>query len=101
MHNMCAGDVLGSTIVGTYGFMAPEQFTGQAVPASDLYALGSTLLFMVSGLAPGQFTQTRMKLDWRCVRHHMHDASDTICMMRQQGTACLAWLCHTLCFRLC
>ena len=25
---LCAGD-MGSTIVGTYGYMAPEQFTGQ------------------------------------------------------------------------
>ncbi|WP_416207930.1 serine/threonine protein kinase [Coleofasciculus sp. LEGE 07092] len=26
----------GSTMVGTYGYMAPEQFRGQAVPATDL-----------------------------------------------------------------
>lgn len=31
----------GSTMVGTYGYMAPEQFRGQAVPATDLYGLGA------------------------------------------------------------
>lgn len=40
---------LGSTIIGTYGFMAPEQFRGAAQPASDLYALGATLLFLLTG----------------------------------------------------
>lgn len=42
---------LGSTIIGTYGFMAPEQFRGAAQPASDLYALGATLLFLLTGRA--------------------------------------------------
>ncbi|MBC7880313.1 MAG: serine/threonine protein kinase [Anaerolineae bacterium] len=40
------------TIVGTYGYMAPEQFAGQTSPASDLYSLGATLLYLLSGLDP-------------------------------------------------
>jgi serine/threonine protein kinase len=56
---------LGSTIVGTYGYMAPEQFTGQASPASDLYSLGATLLFLVSGQPPGAFPQQRMCIAYR------------------------------------
>ena len=36
-------------LAGTYGYMAPEQFRGAAQPASDLYALGGTLLFLLSG----------------------------------------------------
>lgn len=40
---------LGSTVIGTYGYMAPEQFRGSAQPASDLYALGGTLLYLLSG----------------------------------------------------
>lgn len=31
------------------GYMAPEQFRGGAQPESDLYALGATLLFLLSG----------------------------------------------------
>ena len=29
--------------------MAPEQFRGAAQPSSDLYALGATLLYMLTG----------------------------------------------------
>lgn len=42
--------VVASTIVGTYGYMAPEQFRGEARPASDLYSFGATLLFLLSGI---------------------------------------------------
>ncbi len=34
----------GSTVIGTYGYMPPEQLTGEACPASDLFALGVTLV---------------------------------------------------------
>lgn len=37
------------TVVGTYGYMAPEQLRGAARPASDLFALGGTLLYLLSG----------------------------------------------------
>ncbi len=37
------------TLVGTYGYMAPEQLRGSARPASDLFALGGTLLYLLSG----------------------------------------------------
>lgn len=39
------------TLVGTYGYMAPEQLRGSARPASDLFALGGTLLYLLSGLS--------------------------------------------------
>ncbi len=45
----------GSTVVGTYGYMAPEQFRGQAVPATDLYGLGATLLFLLTHRSPQIF----------------------------------------------
>ncbi|HJZ84619.1 MAG TPA: protein kinase [Polyangia bacterium] len=45
----------GSTIVGTYGYMPPEQLVGQVSPTSDLYALGATLLHVITGRAPGDF----------------------------------------------
>lgn len=44
---------IGTTVVGTYGYMAPEQFRGAASPASDLYGLGGTLLFLLSGACTG------------------------------------------------
>ncbi|UFP94050.1 serine/threonine protein kinase [Gloeobacter morelensis] len=40
------------TVVGTYGYMAPEQFGGRAVPGSDLYSLGATLVHLATGMNP-------------------------------------------------
>jgi eukaryotic-like serine/threonine-protein kinase len=40
------------TIVGTYGYMPPEQFSGRAVLSSDIYSLGITLICMLTGKAP-------------------------------------------------
>ena len=55
----------GSTIVGTYGYMAPEQFRGQAVLATDLYGLGATLLYLKSGQDPADLPVKQMKIDFR------------------------------------
>ena len=40
------------TVVGTSGYAPLEQFWGRAVPASDLYALGSTLIHLLTGVNP-------------------------------------------------
>ncbi len=58
-----------STIVGTFGYMAPEQFSGRAVPASDLYALGATLVHLLSGRAPSDIPQRALKLDFEDYVH--------------------------------
>ncbi len=42
----------GSTTVGTFGYMALEQANGKAVPASDLYSLGATLLYVLTHRPP-------------------------------------------------
>ena len=55
----------GSTVVGTYGYMAPEQFRGQAVPATDLYGLGATLLFLLTHRSPADLPTDRLKIDFR------------------------------------
>ncbi len=54
-----------STVVGTYGYMAPEQFQGKAEPSSDLYALGATLVFLLTGRDPSDLPQRRLKIDFR------------------------------------
>ncbi|MEG3930459.1 serine/threonine-protein kinase [Microcoleus sp. T3_B1] len=50
------------TVVGTYGYMAPEQFGGRSVPASDLYGLGATLIYLVTGLHPTELSQQDLKI---------------------------------------
>jgi serine/threonine protein kinase len=55
----------GSTVVGTYGYMPPEQFRGKAVPATDLYALGATILFLLTGRSPVELPEIKLKLSFR------------------------------------
>jgi len=55
----------GSTVVGTYGYMSPEQFRGQSVPATDLYGLGATLLFLLTHRSPADFPTDGLKIDFR------------------------------------
>ncbi|MBD2177306.1 serine/threonine protein kinase [Pseudanabaena sp. FACHB-1998] len=57
--------VSGSTIVGTYGYMPPEQFRGKAIPATDLYALGATILFLLTGRSPADLPEVKFKIDFR------------------------------------
>ncbi|OBQ36446.1 MAG: serine/threonine protein kinase, partial [Anabaena sp. CRKS33] len=45
------------TIVGTYGYMPQEQFGDRTVPASDLYSLGATLIYLVTGTHPADLPQ--------------------------------------------
>jgi eukaryotic-like serine/threonine-protein kinase len=51
----------GSTIIGTFGYIPFEQFSGQTVPASDYYALGATLLYMLTHRHPSDFPADELK----------------------------------------
>ncbi len=42
----------GTTVIGSPPYMAPEQFRGQAVFASDIYSLGVTMYQMLTGSLP-------------------------------------------------
>lgn len=50
------------TVVGTYGYTPIEQFGGRAVPASDLYALGATLIHLLTGIAPADLPQKDFRI---------------------------------------
>ncbi|MGK0362764.1 MAG: TM2 domain-containing membrane protein YozV, partial [Bradymonadia bacterium] len=58
----------GSTVAGTYGYMAPEQFSGDASPATDLYALGVLAIALLSRRDPLDLMKGH-RLDWQPVVH--------------------------------
>ncbi len=54
-----------STVVGSFGYMSPEQSIGKATPASDLYSLGMTIIFMLTGKHPGLIEQVNLRPDYK------------------------------------
>jgi serine/threonine protein kinase len=52
------------TVAGTYGYMPPEQFGDRAVPASDLYSLGATLIHLVTGMTPSELPQQNLRIQF-------------------------------------
>jgi serine/threonine protein kinase len=53
----------GSTVVGTFGYMAPEQFQGRALPASDVYGAGATALALLTGVEPEKLPHRGLAID--------------------------------------
>lgn len=45
------------TIVGSYGYIPLEQFGGQTTTSSDLYSLGMTLIYLLTGMHPAELPQ--------------------------------------------
>ena len=55
----------GSTVVGTLGYMAPEQLQGRALPETDVYAAGATMLAGLTGQDPDQLPHRGLRVDVR------------------------------------
>jgi serine/threonine protein kinase len=55
------------TVVGTYGYMPQEQFGGRTVAASDLYSLGATLIYLVTGTQPADLPQKDFRIQFEQV----------------------------------
>jgi serine/threonine-protein kinase len=43
------------TRIGVEGYSAPEQYRGKPCPQSDIYGVGATIIFLVTGKAPMQY----------------------------------------------
>lgn len=56
-----------SIIIGTASYMAPEQSVGRPVYASDLYSLGLTAVYLLTGRSPGELNHDPHtgKVEWR------------------------------------
>ncbi|MEQ8974389.1 MAG: serine/threonine-protein kinase [Coleofasciculus sp. C1-SOL-03] len=60
------------TVVGTSGYVPPEQLWGKAVPASDLYALGATLIHLVTNIPPTELPQKGMQIQFKHQATRIH-----------------------------
>jgi serine/threonine protein kinase len=57
------GATVGSTLVGTFGYMPLEQFGGTVDVTSDLYALGASLVHLLGRTPPAEHFQPDRGLD--------------------------------------
>ena len=57
-------DLGGSTVAGTFGYMAPEQFRGEASAASDLYGLGALAVALLTRREPHEMLDALGRLQW-------------------------------------
>jgi serine/threonine protein kinase/predicted DsbA family dithiol-disulfide isomerase len=57
-------DLGGSTVAGTFGYMAPEQLVGDASPMSDLYGLGALMVHLLSRIEPQKMLAVGGGLAW-------------------------------------
>ncbi|MBW2730892.1 MAG: serine/threonine protein kinase [Deltaproteobacteria bacterium] len=53
----------GSTVVGTFGYMAPEQLYGEALPTTDIYGLGATFAALTCGVEADKLPRKGLKID--------------------------------------
>lgn len=51
-----------ATLVGTYGYMPPDQLAGTVDETSDLYALGATLMHLLTGRPPDKLMGDDLEL---------------------------------------
>lgn len=64
-------------IVGTYGYMPIEQVGGKARFASDLYSLGATLIYLVTGRQPQDLPRDGNKIAFACHPSHLSASLQT------------------------
>ncbi len=58
----------GATIVGTLGYMAPEQLLGNVGASSDTYAIAATIFHLLTGISPNDVASDGLE---RKIRPHL------------------------------
>lgn len=102
---MAAGNIMDTTVIGTYGYMAPEQLQGAAEPASDLYGLGGTLVLLLTGTLTHVYNlpdsldtpSTPQRDTTHVVSHHTWYNIEGIRSGRSVLTTCMMFSCQPSC----
>jgi serine/threonine-protein kinase len=63
-----------ATVVGKHAYIPPEQFRGKPTEQSDIYALGGTMYFLLTGNEPEPISVARP----RTVAHHVSEKLDAL-----------------------
>ncbi len=61
------------TVVGKHSYLPPEQFRGKASPQSDIYALGASLFFALTGEDPEPISASRPRAKSLSVANKLDD----------------------------
>ncbi|MFM6008366.1 MAG: serine/threonine protein kinase, partial [Sphaerospermopsis kisseleviana] len=81
-----AGNPTSSIVIGTPGFMSSEQAAGRPVYSSDLYSLGLTAVFLLTGKKPQQL-ETDSQTGEILWRHYLHDLEPNIAKVIDKSIA--------------
>ncbi len=65
VQNTAAVEGVSFTVVGTTGYAPLEQFWGQAVAASDIYAVGASLIHLLTGISPAELPQRNLRIQFK------------------------------------
>lgn len=68
------------TVVGKHAYIPPEQFRGHPTPQSDIYAVGATLFYLLTGEEPTPITTS-------IPRTHRQSVSEAVNRLVQKATA--------------
>ncbi len=77
------GKVTHTMVLGTPGFMSPEQGTGRPIYASDIYSVGMTAIYLLTGLLPQELeTDQTEQILWQ---QHALNVSPSLAMVIDQA----------------
>ena len=73
----------GTTVVGTFGYMAPEQLHGAATAATDLYGLAATIVALAGGTEPESVPRRGLRMD---LKRHLAGMSPDFIQLLERMT---------------
>jgi tetratricopeptide (TPR) repeat protein len=65
LREICRTTLRQNPLSGTYGYAAPEQLRGITLPQSDMYSIGATLVFLLSGHVPAEMMKSQYVIEFQ------------------------------------